>query len=53
MNDDGTVMRGPGVTNFAERHKLKQISIADLIAYRQARDKLEPISKLLRAVDPL
>ena len=40
MNDDGTVMRGPGVTNFAERHKLKQISIADLIAYRQARDKL-------------
>src|SRR5712675_2943188 len=40
MNDDGTVMRGPGVTAFAERHKLKQISIADLIAYRQARDKL-------------
>ena len=40
MNDDGTVMRGRGVTNFAERHKLKQISIADLIAYRQARDKL-------------
>jgi 3,4-dihydroxy 2-butanone 4-phosphate synthase / GTP cyclohydrolase II len=40
MNDDGTVMRGPGVTAFAERHELKQISIADLIAYRQARDKL-------------
>jgi 3,4-dihydroxy 2-butanone 4-phosphate synthase/GTP cyclohydrolase II len=40
MNDDGTVMRGPGVTAFAERHRLKQISIADLIAYRQARDKL-------------
>ena len=40
MNDDGTVMRGPSVTGFAERHKLKQISIADLIAYRQARDKL-------------
>jgi 3,4-dihydroxy 2-butanone 4-phosphate synthase / GTP cyclohydrolase II len=40
MNDDGTVTRGPGVTAFAERHKLKQISIADLIAYRQARDKL-------------
>src|SRR5436190_7802195 len=40
MNDDGTVMRGPGVTAFAERHKLKQISIADLIAYRQTRDKL-------------
>jgi 3,4-dihydroxy 2-butanone 4-phosphate synthase/GTP cyclohydrolase II len=40
MNDDGTVMRGPGVTAFAERHKLRQISIADLIAYRQAREKL-------------
>ena len=40
MNDDGTVMRGPGVTAFAERHKLKQISIADLIAYRQVREKL-------------
>jgi 3,4-dihydroxy 2-butanone 4-phosphate synthase / GTP cyclohydrolase II len=40
MNDDGTVMRGAVVTAFAERHKLKQISIADLIAYRQVRDKL-------------
>jgi 3,4-dihydroxy 2-butanone 4-phosphate synthase/GTP cyclohydrolase II len=40
MNDDGTVMRGPAVASFAERHKLTQISIADLIAYRQARDKL-------------
>jgi len=40
MNDDGTVMRGAAVTTFAGLHKLKQISIADLIAYRQARDKL-------------
>lgn len=40
MNDDGTVMRGPAVSAFAERHKLKQISIADIIAYRQSRDKL-------------
>ena len=40
MNDDGTVMRGPSVTAFAEHRKLKQISIADLIAYRQTRDKL-------------
>src|SRR5438876_1163317 len=40
MNDDGTVMRGAGVSAFAERHKLRQISIADLIAYRQVRDKL-------------
>jgi len=40
MNDDGTVMRGPAVAAFAERHKLHQISIAELIAYRQVRDKL-------------
>ena len=40
MNDDGTVMRGPAVTEFASRYNLKEISIADLIAYRQARDKL-------------
>ena len=40
MNDDGTVMRGPGVTAFAERHGLKQISIADIIAYRQQRETL-------------
>jgi 3,4-dihydroxy 2-butanone 4-phosphate synthase/GTP cyclohydrolase II len=40
MNDDGTVMHGPGITEFAERHRLNQISIADLISYRQARDKL-------------
>jgi 3,4-dihydroxy 2-butanone 4-phosphate synthase / GTP cyclohydrolase II len=40
MNDDGTVTRGPAVAAFAERHRLKQISIADLIAYRQTRDKL-------------
>jgi 3,4-dihydroxy 2-butanone 4-phosphate synthase/GTP cyclohydrolase II len=40
MNDDGTVMHGPAITAFAEYHQLEQISIADLIAYRQARDKL-------------
>src|SRR5688572_4399152 len=40
MNDDGSVMRGPAVATFAEQHRLKQVSIADLIAYRQVRDKL-------------
>jgi 3,4-dihydroxy 2-butanone 4-phosphate synthase/GTP cyclohydrolase II len=40
MNDDGTVMRGPQVAAFAQKHKLAQISIADLISYRQAREKL-------------
>jgi 3,4-dihydroxy 2-butanone 4-phosphate synthase/GTP cyclohydrolase II len=40
VNDDGTVMRGPGVASFAERHNLMRISVADLIAYRQVREKL-------------
>ena len=40
MNDDGTVMRGPELAAFGERQKLQHISIAELIAYRQARDKL-------------
>ena len=40
VNDDGTVMRGPQVSDFAKRHGLKRMSVADLIAYRQAREKL-------------
>src|SRR6202522_1620557 len=40
MNDNGTVMRGPELAVFAEQHKLQRINIAELIAYRQARDKL-------------
>jgi 3,4-dihydroxy 2-butanone 4-phosphate synthase/GTP cyclohydrolase II len=38
--DDGSVMRGPEVAMFAHRHGLKRISVADLIAYRQARERL-------------
>ena len=40
MNDDGTVMHGAELAAFAQRHTLQRISIAELIAYRQARDKL-------------
>ncbi len=40
VNDDGTVMRGPQVAAFADKHNLRRISVADLIAYRQAREKL-------------
>ena len=52
MKDDGTVMRGPDVAAFAEKHKLTQVSIADLIAYRQSRDKLvERVSEFQLASD--
>ncbi|MDX1024061.1 3,4-dihydroxy-2-butanone-4-phosphate synthase [Sinorhizobium medicae] len=40
VNDDGTVMRGPQVETFAEAHGLKQVSVADLIAYRQRKETL-------------
>jgi 3,4-dihydroxy 2-butanone 4-phosphate synthase / GTP cyclohydrolase II len=40
MNDDGTVMKGEQVAGFAVAHNLKHVTIADLIAYRQAREKL-------------
>jgi 3,4-dihydroxy 2-butanone 4-phosphate synthase/GTP cyclohydrolase II len=40
MNDDGTVMKGEQVVRFAAAHNIKHITIADLIAYRQAREKL-------------
>ena len=40
VNDDGTVMRGPQVTAFAGKHALKQVSVADLIAYRQRKETL-------------
>jgi 3,4-dihydroxy 2-butanone 4-phosphate synthase/GTP cyclohydrolase II len=40
VNDDGSVMRGPQIKAFAEKHKLKHISVAELIAYRQSREKL-------------
>jgi 3,4-dihydroxy 2-butanone 4-phosphate synthase / GTP cyclohydrolase II len=40
VNDDGTVMRGPQVSDFARTHGLKQVSVADLIAYRQRKETL-------------
>ncbi len=40
MNDDGTVMKGAQVAQFASAHGLKHVTIADMIAYRQAREKL-------------
>jgi 3,4-dihydroxy 2-butanone 4-phosphate synthase / GTP cyclohydrolase II len=33
-------MRGPQIAALAEKHNLMRVSIADLIAYRQARERL-------------
>ncbi len=40
VNDDGSMMRGPQLADFARTHGLKLVSIADLIAYRQRRETL-------------
>jgi 3,4-dihydroxy 2-butanone 4-phosphate synthase/GTP cyclohydrolase II len=40
VNDDGTVKRMPALIAFAKEHKLKIVSIADLITYRRSREKL-------------
>jgi 3,4-dihydroxy 2-butanone 4-phosphate synthase/GTP cyclohydrolase II len=40
VNDDGTVKRGAQVLSFAREHGYKIISVADLIAYRQQRERL-------------
>jgi len=40
VNDDGTVKRGPQVLAFARQHGFKVISVADLIAHRQKRERL-------------
>ena len=40
MNDDGTMARVPDLVRYCERHGLKMITVADLIAYRRQHDKL-------------
>src|ERR687888_565236 len=40
MNDDGTMARVPDLVGYCERHRLKMITVADLIAYRRRHDKL-------------
>ncbi|MFC1546353.1 bifunctional 3,4-dihydroxy-2-butanone-4-phosphate synthase/GTP cyclohydrolase II [bacterium] len=40
MQDNGTMARVPELKKFAKKHKLKIISIADLIKYRHRTEKL-------------
>jgi 3,4-dihydroxy 2-butanone 4-phosphate synthase/GTP cyclohydrolase II len=40
MKDDGTMARMPDLEEFAEKHNLKIVTIADIIAYRFKKDKL-------------
>src|SRR5947199_9817110 len=40
MNDDGTMARVPDLVGYCERHGLKMVTVADLVAYRRQHDKL-------------
>lgn len=40
MNEDGTMARVPQLTKFAKKHKLKMITIKDLVEYRLKREIL-------------
>ncbi|HEX3830818.1 MAG TPA: bifunctional 3,4-dihydroxy-2-butanone-4-phosphate synthase/GTP cyclohydrolase II [Solirubrobacteraceae bacterium] len=40
MNDDGTMARVPDLRVYCERHGLKMITVADLVAYRRRHEKL-------------
>ncbi|HWF71872.1 MAG TPA: 3,4-dihydroxy-2-butanone-4-phosphate synthase, partial [Solirubrobacteraceae bacterium] len=40
MNDDGTMARVPDLVPYCERHGLKMITVADLVAYRRRTEKL-------------
>jgi 3,4-dihydroxy 2-butanone 4-phosphate synthase/GTP cyclohydrolase II len=40
INDDGSMARTPQLIEFAKKHSLKVITVADLIAYRRHHEKL-------------
>src|SRR5205085_383184 len=40
MNDDGSMARVPDLIPYTEKHDLKMITVADLIAYRRRTEKL-------------
>ena len=40
MNDDGSMARVDDLKEYCERHQLKMLTIADLIAYRRKNDQL-------------
>jgi 3,4-dihydroxy 2-butanone 4-phosphate synthase/GTP cyclohydrolase II len=40
MNDDGTMARVPDLAGYCERHALRMVTVADLIAYRRRHERL-------------
>lgn len=50
MHEDGTMARLPELVKFAKKHKLKIITIADLIKYRRLTEKF--VKKIVSTVLP-
>jgi len=40
MNDDGSMARVKDLATYCERHSLKMVTVADLVAYRRRHEKL-------------
>ena len=40
MNDDGTMARVPDLAKFCQQHQLKMLTVAELIRYRMAHERL-------------
>jgi 3,4-dihydroxy 2-butanone 4-phosphate synthase / GTP cyclohydrolase II len=40
MNEDGTMARVPDLVAYCERHRLRMVTVADLIEYRRRTEKL-------------
>jgi len=52
MNEDGTMSRMPDLEKFAARHDLKLITVADLIAYRLAHERLVDLAARTKLPTP-
>jgi len=50
MNDDGNMARMPDLEKFAQRHRLRIITIADLIKYRLTKESL--VKRVVTAAIP-
>ncbi len=52
LNEDGTMARLPDLERFCDRHGLKMVSIADLIAYRRRNEKQVDLIRSIRFPTP-
>ncbi len=51
MNDDGTMARVPDLVKFCEEHKMKMVTVADLIRYRLQNERYTPPDRGVSVAD--